>query len=130
MSCSRLPIQNRKCEFADTLYYDATITKIITFFPLLLCSSCLCGVPRMPTQPRDISLWEMVRLVNMLIVFRFLRIIPEIKVSSTVLMNDLYYDRANFYNPPHAHATVTSQAWIEHCCSKIFTVDFLLFTDD
>lgn len=26
------------------------------------------------------SLWELVRLVNMLIVFRFLRIIPDIKV--------------------------------------------------
>ncbi|XP_046713945.1 two pore channel protein 2 isoform X2 [Silurus meridionalis] len=31
-----------------------------------------------------ISLWEMVRLVNMLIVFRFLRIIPEIKLMALV----------------------------------------------
>ncbi|XP_051553046.1 two pore channel protein 2 isoform X1 [Myxocyprinus asiaticus] len=30
------------------------------------------------------SLWEMVRLVNMLIVFRFLRIIPEIKLMAVV----------------------------------------------
>uniref|UniRef100_A0A3B4ECC6 Ion transport domain-containing protein n=1 Tax=Pygocentrus nattereri TaxID=42514 RepID=A0A3B4ECC6_PYGNA len=31
-----------------------------------------------------LSLWEMVRLVNMLIVFRFLRIIPEIKLMALV----------------------------------------------
>lgn len=34
-----------------------------------------------PESQRMLSLWEMVRLVNMLIVFRFLRIIPEIKVG-------------------------------------------------
>ncbi|XP_034164461.1 two pore channel protein 2 isoform X1 [Pangasianodon hypophthalmus] len=34
----------------------------------------------MPTLHGNISLWEMVRLVNMLIVFRFLRIIPEVKM--------------------------------------------------
>ncbi|XP_060796924.1 two pore channel protein 2 isoform X2 [Neoarius graeffei] len=32
------------------------------------------------SQHGNVRLWEMVRLVNMLIVFRFLRIIPEIKV--------------------------------------------------
>ncbi|XP_037553589.1 two pore calcium channel protein 2 [Nematolebias whitei] len=50
---------------------------------------------RLPDSPWDpsshggLSLWEMIRLVNMLIVFRFLRIIPNIKlmalVASTVL---------------------------------------------
>ncbi|XP_027009050.1 two pore channel protein 2 isoform X1 [Tachysurus fulvidraco] len=35
-------------------------------------------------QLGGISLWEMVRLVNMLIVFRFLRIIPEIKLMALV----------------------------------------------
>ncbi|KAK9542513.1 hypothetical protein VZT92_000369 [Zoarces viviparus] len=50
---------------------------------------------RLPYSQRDLSsqgimsLWEMVRLINMLIVFRFLRIIPDIKlmalVASTVL---------------------------------------------
>uniref|UniRef100_A0A673FSJ4 Two pore calcium channel protein 2-like n=1 Tax=Sinocyclocheilus rhinocerous TaxID=307959 RepID=A0A673FSJ4_9TELE len=34
-----------------------------------------------PVPQRVMALWEMVRLVNMLIVFRFLRIIPEIKVA-------------------------------------------------
>uniref|UniRef100_A0A671K0D0 Two pore calcium channel protein 2-like n=1 Tax=Sinocyclocheilus anshuiensis TaxID=1608454 RepID=A0A671K0D0_9TELE len=35
--------------------------------------------------PRHVmALWEMVRLVNMLIVFRFLRIIPEIKLMAVV----------------------------------------------
>lgn len=29
-----------------------------------------------------LSLWDMVRLVNMLIVFRFLRIIPNMKVTA------------------------------------------------
>nr|XP_019935166.1 PREDICTED: two pore calcium channel protein 2 isoform X1 [Paralichthys olivaceus] len=48
-------------------------------------------IPRAKDSPlHDVmSLWEMVRLVNMLIVFRFLRIIPDIKlmalVASTVL---------------------------------------------
>uniref|UniRef100_A0A672KT57 Two pore channel protein 2 n=1 Tax=Sinocyclocheilus grahami TaxID=75366 RepID=A0A672KT57_SINGR len=34
-----------------------------------------------PVPQHVMALWEMVRLVNMLIVFRFLRIIPEIKVA-------------------------------------------------
>ncbi|KAM9461501.1 two pore channel protein 2 isoform 1-T1 [Clarias gariepinus] len=38
----------------------------------------------MACQVGDISLWELVRLVNMLIVFRFLRIIPEIKLMALV----------------------------------------------
>ncbi|XP_072516971.1 two pore channel protein 2 [Salminus brasiliensis] len=37
-----------------------------------------------PTQRGVMSLWEMVRLANMLIVFRFLRIIPEIKLMALV----------------------------------------------
>ncbi|KAF5890160.1 two pore calcium channel protein 2, partial [Clarias magur] len=38
----------------------------------------------MASQVGDISLWELVRLINMLIVFRFLRIIPEIKLMALV----------------------------------------------
>ncbi|KAG5848907.1 two pore channel protein 2-like [Anguilla rostrata] len=34
--------------------------------------------------PHWLSLWEMVRLVNMLIIFRFLRVIPTIKLMSLV----------------------------------------------
>lgn len=38
-----------------------------------------------PSTPGGvISLWEMVRLINMLIVFRFLRIIPDIKLMALV----------------------------------------------
>lgn len=37
-----------------------------------------------PVPGRVMPLWEMVRLVNMLIVFRFLRIIPEIKLMAVV----------------------------------------------
>ncbi|KAI2662218.1 Two pore calcium channel protein 2 [Labeo rohita] len=37
-----------------------------------------------PITQRWMTLWEMVRLVNMLIVFRFLRIIPEIKLMAVV----------------------------------------------
>lgn len=37
-----------------------------------------------PSSHSAISLWEMIRLVNMLIVFRFLRIIPDIKLMALV----------------------------------------------
>ncbi|XP_076879816.1 two pore channel protein 2 [Brachyhypopomus gauderio] len=37
-----------------------------------------------PAQKGVVSMWEMVRLVNMFIVFRFLRIIPEIKLMALV----------------------------------------------
>ncbi|XP_066504025.1 two pore channel protein 2 [Hoplias malabaricus] len=37
-----------------------------------------------PAQRGMMSMWEMVRLANMLIVFRFLRIIPEIKLMALV----------------------------------------------
>nr|XP_046241323.1 two pore channel protein 2 isoform X1 [Scatophagus argus] len=37
-----------------------------------------------PSSHGVISLWEMVRLINMLIVFRFLRIIPDIKLMALV----------------------------------------------
>uniref|UniRef100_A0A3P8RWI7 Two pore channel protein 2 n=1 Tax=Amphiprion percula TaxID=161767 RepID=A0A3P8RWI7_AMPPE len=39
---------------------------------------------RDPSSHGVMSLWEMVRLVNMLIVFRFLRIIPDIKLMALV----------------------------------------------
>lgn len=46
--------------------------------------------PRRPEFMGLLSLWDMVRLVNMLIVFRFLRIIPNMKVfiyPSTLLIS-------------------------------------------
>lgn len=39
---------------------------------------------REPSTHGGMSLWEMIRLVNLLIVFRFLRIIPDIKVRSQI----------------------------------------------
>jgi hypothetical protein len=39
------------------------------------------GLPRKPGKLGLLSLWDMTRLVSMLIVFRFLRIIPSVKVS-------------------------------------------------
>uniref|UniRef100_A0A9J8ARR9 Two pore segment channel 2 n=1 Tax=Cyprinus carpio carpio TaxID=630221 RepID=A0A9J8ARR9_CYPCA len=50
------------------------------FFTVLL----LVTFARDPVPGRVMPLWEMVRLVNMLIVFRFLRIIPEIKLMAVV----------------------------------------------
>lgn len=44
---------------------------------LLMWLLCL---PRKPKQYGPLSLWDMTRLVNTLIVFRFLSIIPNIKV--------------------------------------------------
>lgn len=50
--------------------------------------TCLTA-PRKPEQYGPLSLWDMTRLVNILIVIRFLRIIPSIKptavVASTIL---------------------------------------------
>lgn len=123
MSCSGLPIQNRKCGVITVHYEHGSImTKIralcyFLLFIVLVVVSYL--VPRMPALSGNITLWEMVRLVNMLIVFRFLRIIPEIKVSSTVRMNDLFYDYVTVCSPPHANATVTSQAWIGLASCKL-----------
>uniref|UniRef100_A0A672GTC1 Two pore channel protein 2 n=1 Tax=Salarias fasciatus TaxID=181472 RepID=A0A672GTC1_SALFA len=37
-----------------------------------------------PSSRSAVSLWEMIRLVNLLIVFRFLRIIPDIKLMALV----------------------------------------------
>ncbi|XP_015258612.1 PREDICTED: two pore calcium channel protein 2 [Cyprinodon variegatus] len=46
-----------------------------------------------PSAHAGMSLWEMIRLVNMLIVFRFLRIIPDIKF---LLQNFIYkWDRSH-----------------------------------
>lgn len=51
--------------------------------------TCLLCLPRKPEQYGPLSLWDMTRLMNTLIVFRFLRIIPNIKpmaeVANTIL---------------------------------------------
>lgn len=62
---------------------------------------------RDPVPHRVMALWEMVRLVNMLIVFRFLRIIPEIKVGDRLLASK------------YSHDTDTT-AVAEHTCTIAF----------
>ncbi|XP_067350562.1 two pore channel protein 2 isoform X4 [Channa argus] len=57
---------------------------------LLLLQITIYATYRLPYSQWDpssnsvMSLWEMIRLVNMLIVFRFLRIIPDIKLMALV----------------------------------------------
>uniref|UniRef100_A0A665U8B3 Ion transport domain-containing protein n=1 Tax=Echeneis naucrates TaxID=173247 RepID=A0A665U8B3_ECHNA len=51
---------------------------------LLLVTSLCYTLLLEPSYHGAVSLWEMVRLVNMLIVFRFLRIIPDIKLMALV----------------------------------------------
>uniref|UniRef100_H3CCM3 Two pore segment channel 2 n=1 Tax=Tetraodon nigroviridis TaxID=99883 RepID=H3CCM3_TETNG len=46
--------------------------------------ACVSLIYRDPTSNNVISLWDMVSFINMLIVFRFLRIIPNIKLMALV----------------------------------------------
>uniref|UniRef100_A0A668AHI9 Two pore channel protein 2 n=1 Tax=Myripristis murdjan TaxID=586833 RepID=A0A668AHI9_9TELE len=101
---------------------------------------------RFPYSQRDphglLSLWELVRLINMLIVFRFLRIIPDIKlmtlVASTLLdlvknlrafagvLVVVYYMFAVFgiwlfegaITPPPTHMSVLSNSSLENITSN------------
>uniref|UniRef100_A0A3Q2EDB9 Two pore segment channel 2 n=1 Tax=Cyprinodon variegatus TaxID=28743 RepID=A0A3Q2EDB9_CYPVA len=52
---------------------------------LLILQIAIFITYREPSAHAGMSLWEMIRLVNMLIVFRFLRIIPDIKVQTHLL---------------------------------------------
>lgn len=53
--------------------------------------------PRRPEFVGLLSLWDMVRLANMLIVFRFLRIIPNMKVVYLFLhASDTFDQVTNF----------------------------------
>uniref|UniRef100_A0A8C2PTG7 Two pore segment channel 2 n=1 Tax=Cyprinus carpio TaxID=7962 RepID=A0A8C2PTG7_CYPCA len=54
------------------------------FFTVLLLTCVFILFSTDNSDRRVMPLWEMVRLVNMLIVFRFLRIIPEIKLMAVV----------------------------------------------
>uniref|UniRef100_A0A3Q4GFR3 Two pore segment channel 2 n=1 Tax=Neolamprologus brichardi TaxID=32507 RepID=A0A3Q4GFR3_NEOBR len=51
---------------------------------LLVTFSIKAQVFQEPSAHGVLSLWEMIRLVNLLIVFRFLRIIPDIKLMALV----------------------------------------------
>ncbi|XP_078077115.1 two pore channel protein 2 isoform X2 [Mustelus asterias] len=60
---------------------------VICIFILQLSSLIQYGLPHQGWNPELhglLSLWEIVRLANMLIVFRFLRIIPNIKLMALV----------------------------------------------
>lgn len=56
----------------DQTYQDTRVLEMLT------------SDRREPSAHGVLSLWEMIRLVNLLIVFRFLRIIPDIKVRSQI----------------------------------------------
>ncbi|KAG9471782.1 hypothetical protein GDO78_022855 [Eleutherodactylus coqui] len=65
--------------------FDGVLTLILLV--LQICTFAIYSFPRPDWKPDMqglLSLWEMVRLVNMFIVFRFLRIIPNIKVMALV----------------------------------------------
>ncbi|XP_038664332.1 two pore calcium channel protein 2 isoform X2 [Scyliorhinus canicula] len=72
------------CSYKSNLF-DGLLTIILMI--LQLSSLVQYGLPRRGWNPELhglLSLWETVRLANMLIVFRFLRIIPNIKLMALV----------------------------------------------
>ncbi|XP_056268387.1 two pore channel protein 2 isoform X2 [Pseudoliparis swirei] len=65
--------------------FDCFLT--ILLLVLQITIFCTFKLPYSQWDPSSVgaySLWEMVRLINMLIVFRFLRIIPDIKLMALV----------------------------------------------
>ncbi|XP_078077114.1 two pore channel protein 2 isoform X1 [Mustelus asterias] len=72
------------CSYKSNLF-DGLLTLILVI--LQLSSLIQYGLPHQGWNPELhglLSLWEIVRLANMLIVFRFLRIIPNIKLMALV----------------------------------------------
>ncbi|XP_035012309.1 two pore channel protein 2 isoform X4 [Hippoglossus stenolepis] len=69
--------------------FDGCLTLLLLALQITICVTYWLRQAQGDPQRHYMSLWEMVRLVNMLIVFRFMRIIPDIKlmalVASTVL---------------------------------------------
>uniref|UniRef100_A0A6Q2YAF6 Ion transport domain-containing protein n=1 Tax=Esox lucius TaxID=8010 RepID=A0A6Q2YAF6_ESOLU len=65
--------------------FDGLLTICLLIVQIIIFATY--GFPHPKWNPASyglLSLWEMVRLVNMLIVFRFLRIIPDIKLMALV----------------------------------------------
>lgn len=74
VSVGGVPAALFMCNFthSDQTYKDTRVLESLT------------SDRREPSAHGVLSLWEMIRLVNLLIVFRFLRIIPDIKVRSPI----------------------------------------------
>ncbi|XP_064169569.1 two pore channel protein 2-like isoform X2 [Anguilla rostrata] len=65
--------------------FDGLLTVLLLVFQISIFATYRLPYPQWNPATRGfLSLWEMVRLVNMLIVFRFLRIIPNIKLMALV----------------------------------------------
>ncbi|KAG7467946.1 hypothetical protein MATL_G00137590 [Megalops atlanticus] len=65
--------------------FDGLMTVLLLVFQISIFATYRFPYPHWNPATRGLlSLWEMVRLVNMLIVFRFLRIIPNIKLMALV----------------------------------------------
>ncbi|XP_055070337.2 two pore channel protein 2 [Misgurnus anguillicaudatus] len=65
--------------------FDGVLTVVLLAIQIAILITYRISLSKVDSGSKHlISLWEMVRLVNMLIVFRFLRIIPEIKLMAVV----------------------------------------------
>ncbi|KAJ8416208.1 hypothetical protein AAFF_G00382300 [Aldrovandia affinis] len=65
--------------------FDGLLTLLLLVLQISIFATYRLPYPQWnPAQRGLLSLWEMVRMVNMLIVFRFLRIIPNIKLMALV----------------------------------------------
>uniref|UniRef100_M4AHE5 Two pore segment channel 2 n=1 Tax=Xiphophorus maculatus TaxID=8083 RepID=M4AHE5_XIPMA len=64
--------------------FDGFLTVLLLILQIAIFITYRLPYSQEPSSRGVMSLWEMVRLVNMLIVFRFLRIIPDIKLMALV----------------------------------------------
>ncbi|KAK3098706.1 hypothetical protein FSP39_022251, partial [Pinctada imbricata] len=64
--------------------YDGIITIILVVMEIISISIYGLPLSRHPRGDESITLWNVVRLINILIMFRLLRIIPSIKAMSVV----------------------------------------------
>lgn len=65
--------------------FDGFLTVLLLAIQIVIFITFKIPYVDVDPVPRHVmALWEMIRLVNMLIVFRFLRIIPEIKLMAVV----------------------------------------------
>ncbi|PWA32810.1 hypothetical protein CCH79_00018059 [Gambusia affinis] len=64
--------------------FDGFLTILLLILQIAIFITYRLPYSQEPSSRGVMSLWEMVRLVNILIVFRFLRIIPDIKLMALV----------------------------------------------